>query len=53
MIIILARDGFIVGAEWMLEKSCEYIKNQHPVYHQEWTELADKCAKQFKKTMEE
>lgn len=44
--------GFIEGAEWMLEKACEYIKNQFPVHYQEYAELADECVKQFKKAME-
>lgn len=46
-------DGFKAGAEWMLEKACEYIKNQYPVHYQDWAELADEGIKQFKKAMEE
>lgn len=46
-------EAFEAGAEWMLEKSCEYIKNQYPVHYQGWAELADECVKQFKKAMEE
>jgi hypothetical protein len=46
-------DGFKAGAEWMLEKACEYMMNQYPVHYQEWAELADECVKQFKKAMEE
>lgn len=41
------------GANWMLEKACEYIKNQYPVHYQEWAELADEYVEQFKKAMEE
>ncbi len=60
--IFPVREGFIVnqqrfyfkeGAEWMLEKACEYIKNQYPTHYQDWAELADECVKQFKKAMEE
>lgn len=47
------RDAFKAGAEWMLEKACEYIKNQYPTHYQEWAVLADECVKQFKKAMEE
>ena len=47
------KDAFLNGALWMLEKACEYIKNQYPVHYQEWAELADECVKQFKKAMEE
>lgn len=46
-------DGFKEGANWMLEKACEYIKNQYPVHYQEWAELADEYVEQFKKAMEE
>lgn len=46
-------DGFKAGAGWMLEKACEYIKNQYPVHYQDWAELADEGIKQFKKAMEE
>lgn len=46
-------DGFKAGANWMLEKACEYIKNQYPVHYQEWAELADEYVEQFKKAMEE
>lgn len=46
-------DAFIDGAQWMLEKACEYIKNQYPVHYQEWAELADEYVEQFKKAMEE
>lgn len=61
-IILPAREGFIVnqqrlyfkaGAEWMLEKACEYIRSQYPVHYQEWYELAEERVKQFKKAMEE
>ena len=45
--------GFIEGAEWMLEKACEYIRSQYPVHYQEWYELAEERVKQFKKAMEE
>ena len=45
--------GFVAGAEWMLKKACEYIKNQYPTHYQDWAELADECVKQFKKAMEE
>lgn len=60
--ILPAREGFIVdqqrlyfkeGAEWMLEKACEYIRSQYPVHYQEWYELAEERVKQFKKAMEE
>ena len=60
-IILPAREGFIVnqqrlyfkvGAEWMLEKACEYIRSQYPVHYQEWYELAEERVKQFKKAME-
>lgn len=47
------RDDFKAGAEWMLEKACEYIRSQYPVHYQEWYELAEERVKQFKKTMEE
>lgn len=47
------RDAFKAGAEWMLEKACEYKMNQYPVHYQEWYELAEECVKQFKKAMEE
>lgn len=46
-------EAFKAGAEWMLEKACEYIKNQYPTHYQDWAELADECVKQFKKAMEE
>ena len=42
--------------KWMLEKACEYIKNQYPAHYQdyqEWVELVDEYVKQFKKSMEE
>lgn len=48
-----AKDGFIDGAKWMLDKACEYIKTQYPVHYQEWAELADEYVEQFKKAMEE
>ena len=44
---------FSEGAEWMLEKACEYIRSQYPVHYQEWYELAEERVKQFKKAMEE
>ena len=50
---IAAKNGFIEGANWMLEKACEYIKNQYPIHYQEWAELADEYVEQFKKAMEE
>lgn len=61
-IILPAREGFIVdqqrlyfkvGAEWMLEKACEYIKNQYQTHYQDCAELAEERVKQFKKAMEE
>lgn len=45
--------AFIEGAEWMLEKACEYIRSQYPVHYQEWYELAEERVKQFEKAMEE
>lgn len=45
--------AFSEGAEWMLEKACEYMRNQYPVHYQEWYELAEERVKQFKKAMEE
>lgn len=45
--------AFSEGAEWMLEKACEYIRSQYPVHYQEWYELAEERVKQFKKAMEE
>lgn len=45
--------AFNEGAEWMLEKACEYIRSQYPVHYQEWYELAEERVKQFKKAMEE
>ena len=48
--------AFSEGAKWMLEKACEYIKNQYPAYYQdyqEWVELVDEYVKRFKKAMEE
>ena len=48
--------AFSEGAEWMLEKACEYMRSQYPAHYQdyqEWIELADEYVKQFKKTMEE
>ena len=45
--------GFVAGAEWMLEKACEYMRSQYPVHYQEWYELAEERVKQFKKAMEE
>ena len=50
------REAFKSGANWMLEKACEYMKNQYPAHYQdyqEWIELADEYVKQFKKAMEE
>ena len=50
------RFAFSKGANWMLEKACEYMKNQYPAHYQdyqEWVELADEYVKQFKKAMEE
>ena len=47
------RDDFKAGAEWMLEKACEYMRSQYPVHYQEWYELAEERVKQFKKAMEE
>lgn len=49
----LWESGFSKGAEWMLEKACEYIRSQYPVHYQEWYELAEERVKQFKKAMEE
>ena len=49
-------EAFKAGAKWMLEKACEYIKNQYPAHYQdyqEWVELVDEYVKQFKKSMEE
>ena len=45
--------AFIEGAEWMLEKACEYIRSQYPVHYQEYYELAEERVKQFEKAMEE
>ena len=45
--------AFSEGAEWMLEKACEYIRSQYAVHYQEWYELAEERVKQFKKAMEE
>ena len=45
--------AFSEGAEWMLEKACEYMRSQYPVHYQEWYELAEEHVKQFKKAMEE
>ena len=48
--------AFSEGAKWMLEKACEYMKNQYPAHYQdyqEWVELVDEYVKQFKKSMEE
>ena len=45
--------AFSEGAEWMLEKACEYMRSQYPVHYQEWYELAEERVKQFKKAMEE
>ena len=45
--------AFSEGAEWMLEKACEYLRSQYPVHYQEWYELAEERVKQFKKAMEE
>lgn len=53
---LMCRLAFKAGAEWMLEKACEYMKNQYPAHYQdyqEWVELADEYVKQFKKAMEE
>ena len=47
------REAFKSGANWMLEKACEYIMSQYPVHYQEWYELAEERVKQFKKAMEE
>lgn len=44
--------AFSEGAEWMLEKACEYIRSQYPVHYQEWYELAEERVKQFEKAME-
>lgn len=49
----MKRDAFQRGAKWMLEKACEYIRNQYPTHYQEWAELANESAKQFRKAMEE
>ena len=49
----VAFHSYIAGANWMLEKACEYIKNQYPVHYQEWAELADEYVEQFKKALEE
>lgn len=46
-------EAFKAGAEWMVEKACEYMKNQYPVHYQEWAELADIHVKLFKKAMAE
>lgn len=45
--------AFTDGAEWMLEKACEYLMNQLPIQYPEWKALADENVKQFKKAMEE
>lgn len=48
--------AFSEGANWMLEKACEYMRSQYPAHYQdyqEWIELADEYVKQFKKAMEE
>ena len=37
--------AFNKGAEWMLEKACEYISSQYPVHYQEWYELAEERVK--------
>ena len=46
-------EAFKAGAEWMLEKACEYIRSQYAVHYQEWYELAEERVKRFKKAMEE
>ena len=45
--------AFSEGAEWMLEKACEYMRSQYPVHYREWYELAEERVKRFKKAMEE
>lgn len=45
--------AFSEGAEWMFEKACEYIRSQYPAHYQEWAELVNESAKQFRKAMEE
>lgn len=49
----VAFHSHIAGANWMLEKACEYIRSQYPVHYQEWYELAEERVKRFKKAMEE
>ena len=46
-------EAFKVGAEWMLEKACGYIRSQYAVHYQEWYELAEERVKKFRKAMEE
>ena len=47
------KSAFKRGAEWMLEKACEYLKNQLPIQYSEYEALADENVRQFKKAMEE
>jgi len=47
------RDAFKRGAQWMLEKACEYLMKQLPVHYPEWKALAEENVKQFKKAMDE
>ncbi len=49
----MKKDAFTRGAEWMLDKACEYIKNQYPIHYEEWAALADEGIKNFRKAMEE
>ena len=45
--------AFSEGAQWMLEKSAEWIKNKIPMPYLEWVTFAEEIAKQFRKAMEE
>ena len=45
--------AFIEGAQWMLEKSSEWIKNEMPMPYLEWVTFIEEIVKQFREAMDE
>ena len=45
--------AFSEGAQWMLEKSSEQIKNEMPMPYLEWVTFIEEIAKQFREAMDE
>ena len=45
--------AFSKGAQWMLEKSSEWIKNEMPMPYLEWITFIEEITKQFREAIDE